>query len=393
MQHPHSLEGQRTQLLRCATRGQRGGRYLSEMLSLSILHPFFLFCCSRLSMSAEAGMLRLQIKTLKGAPLFVNVPAEVSERRAKHRQGRRDVKSEHAVLCLPLVLSAWIACVLQASVGALQQLLASEHGVSVSSQRLIFKGKVLKADKPLSDYGFEDGDCLHLIVKASAETTGTTATMPTTSTAEGAPAGAGAGAAAAAASQQAMPSLTPNNQIHAVPPPAFGFGPGGLMMGGIPMGMQQQPQQQQQIMFQLPLQQGAPLDLNALLSGLLGGMQQQQPQAQPQAQAQAPPAAGPGVAASAAAAAAAAPQPRPQPSVQPAPGPGSAAPAAVPGGPSVAAGAGVAAGVNINAPRKLKQTKLRPWDNANAASFRVLIASLVSSVALLFTLVFCCALP
>lgn len=245
--------------------------------------------------TSAGGPLKLQIKTLKGAPLFLSLPSSAS------------------------------------TVADLQAQLAAEHNVPVASQRLIFKGKVLsKSDKTLADYGMEDGDCLHLIVK-------------TETAAPAAAAGAGAGVAQ---QQQPMPALSANNEIRAVPPPAFGFGgppQGMLSINGIPVQMQQgsavagQPLPlQQPVMFQLPLG-AAPgaggIDLNALLGNLFGGLQlPQQQQAQPAAAGAAP---------------AAVPQPQPQaqaqqprgsapaPSAAAAPAPASAAaagsPAAAPG--------------------------------------------------------------
>ncbi|KAG7604610.1 putative Ubiquitin domain-containing protein [Arabidopsis thaliana] len=47
--------------------------------------------------------------------------------------------------------------------------IASETGVPVGQQRLIFRGRVLKDDHPLSEYHLENGHTLHLIVRQPAE--------------------------------------------------------------------------------------------------------------------------------------------------------------------------------------------------------------------------------
>ena len=273
--------------------------------------------------ASGGGPLKLQIKTLKGAPLFVTLPNAAS------------------------------------TVAELQAQLAAEHGVPVASQRLIFKGKVLSSrDKTLAEYGMEDGDCLHLIVK-------------TETAAPAAAAGAGAGAAQPQQPpQQPMPSLSANNEIRAVPPPAFGFGgPQGPMLSinGVPVPMAQgmpgqMPQQQQQVMFQLPIGAapggaGGAIDLGALLGNLFGGLQQPQ-QPQQQAQQQAAPAAG-------GAAPAAPPQPQqPQPQAQAQPPRGGAAPAAASApAPAATAAAGSAA---ASAPAAALHPQSHPLLSVNA---------------------------
>ncbi|CAH8360787.1 unnamed protein product [Eruca vesicaria subsp. sativa] len=47
--------------------------------------------------------------------------------------------------------------------------IASETGVPVAQQRLIFRGRVLKDDHPLSEYHLENGHTLHLVVRQPAE--------------------------------------------------------------------------------------------------------------------------------------------------------------------------------------------------------------------------------
>ncbi|CAN4094057.1 unnamed protein product [Withania somnifera] len=52
-------------------------------------------------------------------------------------------------------------------VSALKDKLASQIGVPVEQQRLIFRGKVLKDNHPLSEYHVENGDTLHLVLRQS----------------------------------------------------------------------------------------------------------------------------------------------------------------------------------------------------------------------------------
>ncbi|CAN7091232.1 unnamed protein product [Brassica rapa subsp. narinosa] len=50
-------------------------------------------------------------------------------------------------------------------VSVFKEKIASETGVPVAQQRLIFRGRVLKDDHPLSEYHLENGHTLHLIVR------------------------------------------------------------------------------------------------------------------------------------------------------------------------------------------------------------------------------------
>ncbi|XP_022880315.1 large proline-rich protein BAG6-like [Olea europaea var. sylvestris] len=49
------------------------------------------------------------------------------------------------------------------AVAAFKEKIASQIGVPIGQQRLIFRGKVLKDDHPLSEYKVENGDTLHLV--------------------------------------------------------------------------------------------------------------------------------------------------------------------------------------------------------------------------------------
>jgi hypothetical protein len=53
-----------------------------------------------------------------------------------------------------------------ASVPQLKEAVASETGVVLARQRLIFRGKVLKNDQSIAAYALEDGHVLHLVVRA-----------------------------------------------------------------------------------------------------------------------------------------------------------------------------------------------------------------------------------
>ncbi|KAF8085742.1 hypothetical protein N665_0649s0018 [Sinapis alba] len=55
------------------------------------------------------------------------------------------------------------------TVSVFKEKIASETGVPVAQQRLIFRGRVLKDDHPLSEYHLENGHTLHLIVRQPAE--------------------------------------------------------------------------------------------------------------------------------------------------------------------------------------------------------------------------------
>ncbi|CAH2079088.1 unnamed protein product [Thlaspi arvense] len=55
------------------------------------------------------------------------------------------------------------------TVSSFKEKIASEIGVPVAQQRLIFRGRVLKDDHPLSEYHLENGHTLHLIVRQPAE--------------------------------------------------------------------------------------------------------------------------------------------------------------------------------------------------------------------------------
>ncbi|EOA12877.1 hypothetical protein CARUB_v10025849mg, partial [Capsella rubella] len=55
------------------------------------------------------------------------------------------------------------------TVSVFKEKIASETGVPVGQQRLIFRGRVLKDDHPLSEYHLENGHTLHLVVRQPAE--------------------------------------------------------------------------------------------------------------------------------------------------------------------------------------------------------------------------------
>ncbi|CAL9242444.1 unnamed protein product [Arabidopsis halleri] len=55
------------------------------------------------------------------------------------------------------------------TVSLFKEKIAGETGVPVGQQRLIFRGRVLKDDHPLSEYHLENGHTLHLIVRQPAE--------------------------------------------------------------------------------------------------------------------------------------------------------------------------------------------------------------------------------
>ncbi|DAZ99776.1 TPA: hypothetical protein N0F65_001285 [Lagenidium giganteum] len=59
-----------------------------------------------------------------------------------------------------------ISILSSASVPELKEIIANETGVVIARQRLIFRGKVLKNDQPISAYSLEDGHTLHLVVRA-----------------------------------------------------------------------------------------------------------------------------------------------------------------------------------------------------------------------------------
>jgi uncharacterized ubiquitin-like protein YukD len=54
-------------------------------------------------------------------------------------------------------------------VSVFKEKIASQTGVPVGQQRLIFRGKVLKDDHSLSEYHVENGDTLHLVVRQPAQ--------------------------------------------------------------------------------------------------------------------------------------------------------------------------------------------------------------------------------
>lgn len=54
-------------------------------------------------------------------------------------------------------------------VSLFKEKIANEVGIPVGQQRLIFRGRVLKDDHPLSEYHLENGHTLHLVVRQSAE--------------------------------------------------------------------------------------------------------------------------------------------------------------------------------------------------------------------------------
>ncbi|XP_010482008.1 PREDICTED: large proline-rich protein BAG6 isoform X1 [Camelina sativa] len=62
------------------------------------------------------------------------------------------------------------------TVSLFKEKIASETGVPVGQQRLIFRGRVLKDDHPLSEYHLENGHTLHLVVRQPAESVPTSGT-------------------------------------------------------------------------------------------------------------------------------------------------------------------------------------------------------------------------
>ncbi|KAL1225063.1 Ubiquitin-like domain-containing protein CIP73 [Cardamine amara subsp. amara] len=62
------------------------------------------------------------------------------------------------------------------TVSLFKEKIAIEVGVPVGQQRLIFRGRVLKDDHPLSEYHLENGHTLHLVVRQSAESVPTSGT-------------------------------------------------------------------------------------------------------------------------------------------------------------------------------------------------------------------------
>ncbi|KAJ4878320.1 Ubiquitin-like superfamily protein [Raphanus sativus] len=57
------------------------------------------------------------------------------------------------------------------TVSVFKEKIAGETGVPVAQQRLIFRGRVLKDDHPLSEYHLENGHTLHLVVRQPAGST------------------------------------------------------------------------------------------------------------------------------------------------------------------------------------------------------------------------------
>jgi ubiquilin len=53
----------------------------------------------------------------------------------------------------------------QIPITELKERVAAVSSVDVDKQRLIFRGKVLKDENKLSDFGLEDNDTLHLIIR------------------------------------------------------------------------------------------------------------------------------------------------------------------------------------------------------------------------------------
>ena len=63
-----------------------------------------------------------------------------------------------------------------ATVAEFKELLEKVSNVSVESQRLIYKGRVLKDDNGLDFYGVEDGQTIHLVRSNKNRTEGNTST-------------------------------------------------------------------------------------------------------------------------------------------------------------------------------------------------------------------------
>src|SRR5436305_112585 len=59
-----------------------------------------------------------------------------------------------------------ISVPINCTVPELQNIIATQESIPVEKQRIIYKGKVLKTDKDVKFYNIEDGDALHLIVRA-----------------------------------------------------------------------------------------------------------------------------------------------------------------------------------------------------------------------------------
>ncbi|CAL8994550.1 unnamed protein product [Prunus brigantina] len=54
-------------------------------------------------------------------------------------------------------------------VSLFKEKIANQIGVPVGQQRLIFRGKVLKDDHPLSEYHLENGHTLHLVIRQPSQ--------------------------------------------------------------------------------------------------------------------------------------------------------------------------------------------------------------------------------
>ncbi|KAL0314484.1 UNVERIFIED_CONTAM: Ubiquitin-like domain-containing protein CIP73 [Sesamum angustifolium] len=74
-----------------------------------------------------------------------------------------------------------LSCCFQMVVSAFKEKIASQSGVPVGQQRLIFRGKVLKDDHLLSEYNVENGDTLHLVERQPQPSPGSSSREATSS--------------------------------------------------------------------------------------------------------------------------------------------------------------------------------------------------------------------
>ena len=177
------------------------------------------------------------------------------------------------------------------TVSQLQLRIVDAESIPIARQRLIHQGKVLKPDQPLSAYNVEDGDALHLIVRAED--------APPPSSADSA---SSSGDVPPPAPQMPPMQLLPSNpfmmgafnmanQPNGQPPDLGQFVSSVLNSIGLPIAQQlQQQQQQHQLQQQLQQQQQQPQgDTAANAASAATSAAQPQPssaQTQPQPQPQ-----------------------------------------------------------------------------------------------------------
>ena len=91
------------------------------------------------------------------------------------------------------------------TVQELMSYIESEHNVSASKQRIIYRGKVLKAIDSINQYGINDGDAIHLIVRSEDQpapsdiTTSASSTSTNTTSSSSSISGGGGGTSSSAA--------------------------------------------------------------------------------------------------------------------------------------------------------------------------------------------------